>query len=102
MCTVGYETSVMEMYEPSFDANVSRVTIDMTIRRKPSYYAFNFLAPCIILHILSIGIFIIPRDKEEKVEFGKQFGNTLCCHSLIAIHGTERKHFIFERKSMQR
>ena len=48
-------------------SGVPVVYLTVSIRRKPQYYFMNVLIPCILTSLLSITVFILPVESEEKI-----------------------------------
>ncbi len=46
------------------------VTFWIVIRRKPLYYVFNLVIPCIVLTVINLLVFYLPPESGEKVSLG--------------------------------
>ncbi|XP_006811725.1 neuronal acetylcholine receptor subunit beta-4-like [Saccoglossus kowalevskii] len=59
------------------------VTFDITIKRKPLYYAANLIIPCVLVNFLTVVVFSLPSDSTEKVNLSISLLLTLYVFSLL-------------------
>lgn len=59
------------------------VTFDITIKRKPLYYAANLVIPCILVNFLTVVVFSLPSDSTAKVDLSISLLITLYVFSLL-------------------
>lgn len=45
------------------------ITFNVTLRRKTLFYTINLILPCVVMSLLSILVFYLPSDSNEKVSF---------------------------------
>ena len=45
------------------------ITFNVTLRRKTLFYTTNLILPCVVMSLLSILVFYLPSDSNEKVSF---------------------------------
>lgn len=43
------------------------ITFNVTLRRKTLFYTTNLILPCVVMSLLSILVFYLPSDSNEKV-----------------------------------
>lgn len=43
------------------------ITFNVTLRRKTLFYTINLILPCVVMSLLSILVFYLPSDSNEKV-----------------------------------
>lgn len=63
MCSVNWNLNGLEM-EPK---NPLDITFNVTLRRKTLFYTINLILPCVVMSLLSILVFYLPSDSNEKV-----------------------------------
>ncbi|XP_070580508.1 neuronal acetylcholine receptor subunit beta-3-like [Ptychodera flava] len=59
------------------------VIFDITIKRKPLYYAANLIIPCVLVNFLTVVVFSLPSDSSEKVNLSISLLLTLYVFSLL-------------------
>ena len=60
----------MEMQQTDFQNSYQKLMFYITLKRKLSYYTFALIIPCILLSILTAGMFFIPPQSGEKIALG--------------------------------
>ncbi|XP_072051061.1 neuronal acetylcholine receptor subunit alpha-3-like [Amphiura filiformis] len=62
---------------PSRNEIYSDITVNLVIRRKPLFYIVYLILPCILISCLTILVFYLPSDSQERI--------TLCISILLAL-----------------
>lgn len=52
---------------PTNRAPATDITFNVTLRRKTLFYTTNLILPCVVMSLLSILVFYLPSDSNEKV-----------------------------------
>ena len=66
----------------------SDITFYLIIRRKPLYYVFNLILPCIFITAVTLLVFYLPAESGEKVMM-----HFKCVNITVVNHGTPPGHF---------
>ena len=62
---------------PCCDELYTDISIDLVIRRKPLFYMTNLILPCVLISCLTVLVFYLPSDSQERI--------TLCISVLLAL-----------------
>ncbi|XP_019625375.1 PREDICTED: neuronal acetylcholine receptor subunit alpha-10-like [Branchiostoma belcheri] len=65
--------------------NFSETDITIHLRRKPTFYVFNLLLPCVLLAVMMAATFLLPIDNGEKVSFGVSILLALVVFQLLMV-----------------
>lgn len=54
---------------PHYRKPIADITFNVTLRRKTLFYTINLILPCVVMSLLSILVFYLPSDSNEKVSW---------------------------------
>ena len=64
---IGFPNRRHVIYYPCCPQSFSDVTFYVIIRRKPLYYMFNLILPCLFITATTVLVFYLPAESGEKV-----------------------------------
>ena len=67
-----------------------RVTFSMYLARKPNYYFFNIVTPCIFIILIAIMVFWLPPESGEKVSLGVTVLLAFSVFNLVVADNTPK------------
>ena len=64
---IGFPNRRNVIYYSNYSASFPDVTFYLIIRRKPLYYVFNLILPCVFIIATAVLVFYLPAESGEKV-----------------------------------
>ena len=62
-----YNQESLQVLDQTF--TYSRIVIELTMKRVPYFYVLNIIVPCVVLSLISLFAFCLPRESGERVTF---------------------------------
>ncbi|CAH1788001.1 unnamed protein product, partial [Owenia fusiformis] len=77
------DTKLLQNYVQYTAGAFSDVTLSIHIKRKPNFYLFTLLFPCILLMVIAVAVFWLPAESGEKVSLGVTVLLALTVYQLL-------------------